>query len=92
MPTFDFACESCGKVTSTLAGYEDRGEDCSCGGVTKRLFSPTAALKMARDADPQFDDLRAKHSAWYNSPETQGKLKRGELRHLTKAERLDGVH
>lgn len=82
MPTYRWGCE-CGEEREELSlGFDPPPLTCNCGRVMKKQFTPCANLMFADNANPKYDDMRAKHRAWYESADCQDKLKSGELIHV----------
>lgn len=78
MPTYQFSC-SCGAAFEDVAPIGVDATLCSCGKQARRLFTPTLNWHWDRASNPEFDEIRANQQAWVDSPETQARIKSGEL-------------
>lgn len=79
MPTYDFKCESCGKVREMHTSVTVEAVKCDCGKEARRVFNTRVAFTIPDYMKAQNDDSRARHKAWIQKPETQARLKSGEL-------------
>lgn len=79
MPTFDYVCP-CGWQDTMLVKSAEEAVTClACGNAAVRSFSPTTALRLAPWMTREAEDSRARHRHWLGKPDTQKRIKSGEL-------------
>lgn len=83
MPTYDLRCTKCGVEFEALAGINEV-VSCSCGGVTERMVPKRLNVVIPDYMKAGHDD--SKYKAWFNSPDTQAKIKSGEYEFAPKGD------
>lgn len=87
MPTYDFKCAAC-KGVATLCVQRCAQPLCAvCGAVLQRIPCTQSSFFIPdRDKAVNSGD-NAKYRDWLNSPETQAKIRSGELQRETSIKR-----
>jgi hypothetical protein len=78
MPVFRYSC-ACGWCGELLVTRADDPAKCPDGHTADRMFSPTTNLKLAPWMTREAEDGRARHRHWLEKPETQARIRSGEL-------------
>jgi hypothetical protein len=86
MPVYNCKCLKCGHVGEQFMLPSGSPEPCAkCGGAAERQFTPGSSMLIPPYMSASFK-TSAMHDQWFNSDETQARIKKGELEPYRKSQ------